>query len=229
MTESSTEFIVSATAERYIRAERATVHVTVSARSENSKSDAYNTVAAVHSRLEAQARAFRHGSPSAATWHHATAPASHSFKEAWKNDGETEPRHRTVFVTSSSIEVKFQDFDAMSDWLAALADEPLVSSGAPTWTLTERTHSEAESKVRTQAVKNARKYATDFAAGEDIEASSLHLAKVDATISAAPAHAVAVGSALRGAGSGNNASFAVTPTEVKVAAFVTATFTTTEV
>lgn len=227
MTESTTEFIVTADAERHIRAERAIVHVNISARSEDSKADAYNAVAAVHSRLEAQARGFRDGSSSAATWHHATAPASHSFKEAWKNDGETEPRHRTVFVSSSSIEVKFQDFEAMSDWLAYLADEPLASSGSPAWALTERTRKDAESKVRTQAVKNARQYAADFAAGDDIEPSSLRLVKVDASVSTAPAYGAA--GALRGGAGGGNASFIVTPKEVTVSASVTATFAATEV
>lgn len=226
MTESTTEFIVSADAERHIRAERATVHVNISSRSEDSKSDAYNAVAAVHSRLEAQARAFRHGS-GAATWHHTTAPSSYSFKEAWKNDGETEPRHRTVFVTSSSIEVKFQDFEAMSDWLAELADEPLVSSGPPTWTLTEHTRKDAESKVRTQAVKNARQYAADFAAGDDIEPSALRLVKVDASVSSGPVYAAA--GAVRGAAGSGNASFAITPKEVTVSASVTATFAANEV
>ena len=228
MTESATEFIVTADAERHIRAERAIVHVNISARSENGKADAYNAVAAVHSRLEAQARGFCDSSSGAATWYHATAPASYSFKEAWKNEGETEPRHRTVFVTSSSIEVKFQDFETMSDWLAALADEPLVSSGSPTWTLTERTRKEAESKVRTQAVKNARQYAADFAAGDDIDPSSLRLAKVDASVSAAAIFA-APRAAKMAAGGGGNASVAVTPQEVTVSASVTATFAANEV
>ena len=227
MTESTTEFIVTADAERHIRAERATVHVNISARSEDNKAAAYNAVAAVHSRLEAQARGFRDGSSGAATWHHATAPASHSVTEAWKNEGETEPRHRTVFVTSSSIEVKFQDFAAMSDWLAYLADEPLASSGSPAWALTERTRKDAESKVRTEAVRNARQYAADFAAGDDIEPSSLRLVKVDASVSTAPVHGVA--GALRGSAGGSNASFAVTPKEVTVSASVTATFAATEV
>lgn len=227
MTESTTEFIVTADAVRHIRAERATVHVSISSRSESSKSDAYDAVAAVHNRLDAQARALRHSSVGAATWHYAAAPTSYSFKEAWKNDGETEPRYRLVFVTSSSIEVKFQDFEAMSDWLSELATEPLVSSAPPVWSLTEHTRKKAESKVRTRAVKNARQYAADFAAGDDIEPSSLRLVKVDASVSSAPVYGVA--GALRGGAGGSNASFIVTPKEVTVSAFVTATFAATEV
>lgn len=225
MTETATEFTVTADAERHIRAERATVIAHISSRSLTSKSEAHNAVAEVHNRMAAQARAFR--SSGAATWHHATAPSSYSIKESWKPDKDSEPRDRTVFVTASKVEVKFQNFEAMSDWLAELADEPLVQTSQPLWALTEQTQKETESKVRTLAVRNARQYANDYAAGEDIEPSALRLSKVDASVSARGGYPMA--GATRGSAGSSNTAFAVTPNEVTVSASVTATFVATVV
>lgn len=220
MTEIVTEFTVTADAERHIRAERATIVAHISSRSLNSKAEAHNAVAGVHNRLAAQARAFR--GDGTATWHHATAPSSYSIKESWKPDKGSEPRDRTVFVTASKVEVKFQDFEAMSDWLAELADESLVQTSQPLWALTEQTRKEAESRVRTLAVRNARLYANDYAAGEDIEASALRLSKVDASVSSRGGYPMA--GATRSSTAPGNATFSVTPNEVTVSASVTATF-----
>jgi uncharacterized protein YggE len=226
MTESTSTFTVTADAERHIRAERATIRARISARSEHSKDEAYNAVQAVHSRLEAQARAFRQGGHAApATWHHASAPSSYSIREEFKGD-DKEIQSRTVFITASVVTVKFQNFETMSDWLAELAGETLVASLTPEWTLTEKTRKDAESGVRTQAVKNARAYAADFAAGDDIDASALRLVSVDASVKTGYPYAAA--GATRGS-AGGSAAFAVTPNEVTVSASVTATFETTEV
>lgn len=215
MTETRTKFTVTGTAEKHIRAERATIHLHISAKSPTSKTEAYAKVAEVHNRLEAAARGFRDAK--AATWHRATAPLSYATKEY--ADGNRD-EVRTVFVTQSSVEVKFQDFQVLADWLAELADEPLVSSGSPVWALTERTRKDNESGVRTAAVKNARKLANDFAAGEDIDPEWLTLAKVDARPGS---HQYLGAGATRSAAAGNQA-MSITPNEVTISSTVTATF-----
>lgn len=224
MTESQTTFIVTASAEKHLRAERATIRLRISARSENSKADAYDAVSAVHNRLEREAREFRRGDDAPATWHHASAPTSAVYKEV---DPKNDKRRVTVFTASSSIAVKFRDFEKLADWLAALADEQLVTSGAPEWTLTERTRKDNESAVRTQAVRNARQLATDYAAGDDID-GGLRLVTVDARVAAGQGY-YAAAAAPRGAASGGHAVVAITPNEVTLRAEVTATYAVDEV
>lgn len=220
MPESSTEFIVSASAEEYAVAERATVRVDISASSSESKAEAYDAVQSAHTRLAAQARAFCHGDAAAATGHRITAPASYSRKTPYSEaDGQSVTEHSTA----SRVEVEFQDFEEVADWLAALADEALASRTTVVWSLTGETLRRLEAKVRTQAVRNARQLAEDFAAGDGIDVSTLRLAKVDST-PRSPSGMVA-GAASAGA----RDSFSFTPPEVSVSASVTAVFTTSEV
>lgn len=224
MTLSPATIAVTASAEKHIRAERATVRVRISAKSEDDKGQAYDAVARVHNRLEGQARAFR--ASKAATWHHASSPASFRYKELVSSSGQAH-EYTDFYATQSAVTVKFQDFDALADWLAELADEPLVDTGRVEWDITVDTREENESSVRTRAVKNARALATDYAAGEDISPDALRLKSIDASTTSGPHYAAA---AARGAAGGSgHAAIAIVPDEITIKAEVTAVYTADEV
>lgn len=110
---------------------------------------------ALHERITAAAAA--HQQSGAATWWSADRVAFSAYKEWTKNV----PKQR--FRAGATVEVKFRDFAALSAWVTELGETDGVAAHV-TWALTEVTRVDLERRVRIDAVQEALRRATDYAA-----------------------------------------------------------------
>ena len=118
-------------------AERATVQIVVGLEGSHRESVARESIE-IHNRIAAAARA--HHEAGAATWWSADRVVVSPFKEYVKNSDTTVTKHRA----RSSVEVKFQDFGALAEWVSGLAETKGVVIAGIEWTLTEARRAEVE-------------------------------------------------------------------------------------
>jgi hypothetical protein len=110
---------------------------------------------ALHERITAAAAS--HQQSGAATWWSADRVAFSAYKEWNKNV----PTQR--FRAGATVEVKFRDFGALSTWVTELGEVDGVTAHV-SWALTEVTRVDLERRVRIDAVQEALRRATDYAA-----------------------------------------------------------------
>lgn len=183
-----------------------------------SRQEVVQSVAATHTRLTSEARAFEE-SGAATRWSAEQVRASSYVRY----DGSPE-RGETVHVASASVRVRFRDFEALSTWITAVSAEPGVSVEGVEWRLTEASLDNALRAVRIEAVQDAQQRAAAYA-------GALGLARVTAVRLAEPGTNVdfaaqeSGGGMMRAAAFGKAApSLALTPEDIAVTATVTAEF-----
>lgn len=85
----------------------------------------------------------------------------------WNADGERLP---LVHNAAVAVAATFRDFDALSSWVAANANESGVQIGSVDWTLTRRTRAKLERRARRRALRDAQRRAQDYADALDLGA-----------------------------------------------------------
>lgn len=156
-------FTVSGSAQRHREPERGTVTVRISVTGPD-RDLVTRTATDTHNRIEASARVYRDSD--AATWHSASPVTTHTYLDY----SSKKPVCR--FAAGSVIKVKFQDFEELTEWLAILGSESDIQTGV-SWDLTRATRLALEEKVRGEAVKEARRIAEQFAAGDGLSGVQL--------------------------------------------------------
>ncbi len=111
----------------------------------------------VHNQVAEQARA--QVDSGAATWWGAEQVHSHAFKEYVKDSDTTV----TKFRAASQVLVRFQDFEALAAWVAAVSERRGVNVQGISWELTQQARREAEAKARAAALSDAVARASDYA------------------------------------------------------------------
>ncbi|SEE61738.1 SIMPL domain-containing protein [Ruania alba] len=151
-----TTFSVHGTAIRSVPPERAQLRLQVVFEGADRGKVLSRTIE-VHRRVTEQAR--RHQESGAATWWGADRVQAMPFKEYVKNSD----RRITKFRSSASVTVRFQDFEALAEWVAQVGALDGVSVSGIDWELTQHTRRETEKATRIDAVRDAVVRAQDYA------------------------------------------------------------------
>jgi len=114
---------------------------------------------AVHNRVTEQATVLRR--QGAATWWTARSVSVGLVTEPASPDGSRASSVR--YRTRSTIEVRFQDFAALADWVGELAHVEGVSIDGIEWSLGHARRAEVEQDARLAAVADAVARASDYA------------------------------------------------------------------
>lgn len=148
---------VAGFAQRYLPAERGTVHLRATAEARRS-SDVVPVIAELHARLSAEAE--RHVASDVATWWSADQLSVSTVHRYLKDSDVSEPFQ----VASAGVAVKFADFAALSAWVTEVGTLDGVVVDGVDWALTEARRTEVEKEVRTDAVRDAQERAAAYAA-----------------------------------------------------------------
>lgn len=176
---------------------------------------------ATHNQVAEQARALVDSG--AGTWWGAEQVRSHAFKEYVKDSDTT----ITKFRAASQVQVRFQDFAALSAWIGAVSEQRGVNVQGISWELTQQARREAEARARAEAVTDAITRAKDYAAALGAGTPELESVFEDGLrpntggAGPVPAPMVARAAAAPGGGAGG---LALEPGDVEVTAVVSADF-----
>jgi uncharacterized protein len=148
---------VAGTAQRFLPAERGTVHLRATAEARRS-SDVVPVVSDLHARLSADAE--RHVAAGAATRWTADHLYVSTVQRYLKNSDVSEPFQ----VAAAGVAVRFSDFAALSAWVTEVGTVDGVVVDGVEWELTEARRREVETEVRAEAVRDAQERADVYAA-----------------------------------------------------------------
>jgi uncharacterized protein YggE len=139
------------------------------------------------------------------------------------------PRERvTGYLAGADLRATVVEFDLLGDLLLRLADRDMVGLAGPFWEL--RPESDAYRRARTEAVRDARRRAEEYAAAAGARLTGLvEIADTGMSADAAiPMAGPGVRMSLGSAGVADEVSFDVTPVPQTVHASVEARFTATQ-
>lgn len=142
--------------------ERATVQLNVALEGP-APAPVYNAVGASSEQVSAGITAL-HGPDGPVTWFVSDSVRTWAARP-WNQDGRQLP---IVHHASVAVQVKFNDFEAMSIWLGSVVEIEGVGIEGLDWTLTEMKQREATRQVRSEAVRNAREKAQEYADALDL-------------------------------------------------------------
>lgn len=139
-------------------AERATVRLTVGVDGAKRESVLTSATAAVHTLTES-VKKLHDADAGPVTWWSADRIRVWA-QRPWNNEGkQLAPVHHAALA----VTVKFNDFDALADWLTEAATIPGVAVEGIEWALTEAKRVSVTTEVRSRAVKDAADKARVFA------------------------------------------------------------------
>ncbi|TDD70245.1 SIMPL domain-containing protein [Jiangella aurantiaca] len=148
---------VAGTAQRFLPAERGTVHLRA-AREARRSADVVPLVAELHARLSADAE--RHVTAGAATRWSADQLYVSTVQRYVRDSDVSE----TFQVAAAGVAVRFSDFGALSAWVTEVGTIDGVVVDGVEWELTEAHRREVEREVRAEAVRDAQDRAAVYAA-----------------------------------------------------------------
>jgi uncharacterized protein YggE len=210
---------VAGEASTRLPAERGTVRLTVQFES-NDRATAFGRAASTHSALVEEAEAL----------------VAEDAVTAWQSDRvwvSTVQRYVSdsespvaVQVASVSLTATFVDFARLGDWLTDVAARDGVMVDGVTWTLTETTLAAALKQMRVQSVRDAHERALAYA--EAIGQAGLRLDRVyEPGLRPSASTEDGVGTMARALKtSADHSSVDLKPSDIEVAASITADFTT---
>jgi len=140
------------------RAERGLLRLAVELEGDD-RSSVVDDAVAVHNRVTEQATTLRR--QGAATWWTARSVSVGPVTEPVAIDGTRASSVR--YRTRSTIEVRFQDFTALADWVGELAHVEGVTIEGVEWSLGHARRAEVEQDARLAAVADAVARASDYA------------------------------------------------------------------
>jgi uncharacterized protein YggE len=149
---------VSGTVTHRYHAERGLLRLAVELEGDDRSSVVDDSVA-VHNRVTERATALRR--QGAATWWTARSVSVGVVSEPSAADGTRASSVR--YRTRSTIEVRFQDFTALADWVGELAHVEGVTIEGVEWSLGHARRAEVEQDARLAAVADAVARASDYA------------------------------------------------------------------
>jgi uncharacterized protein YggE len=149
---------VSGTVTHRYHAERGLLRLAVELEGDERSSVVDDSVA-VHNRVTERATALRR--QGAATWWTARSVSVGVVSEPSATDGTRASSVR--YRTRSTIEVRFQDFTALADWVGELAHVEGVTIEGVEWSLGHARRAEVEQDARLAAVADAVARASDYA------------------------------------------------------------------
>lgn len=198
-----TVVITEGTAERHIRAERATLTFTPRAVADSS-AKAVSAVESMTARLVERAKALR--ATGDATWHHVGTVTVTSRTVGADDD-------RIEHIARAQVQIKLANLALVGPLTSELSAATI--SVVPSWALTEATRVTYEREVRLAAVAAARARAEDYATALQ--------GRVKSVLELSDLHGAGVSSATRGSGAGQG-GVEVTVPEITVSGRITAKF-----
>lgn len=143
-------------ASRFLPAERGTVHLSIEFEHED-RATAVQQAAMLHGRFIAEATAWVESG--AATW---WGSAQVWVRAEHRHEGAAQTL-RTLQLASAGVQVRFQDFAALSTWILEAGSVPGVSVDQVVWEVTRAHRAAAERALRVEAVGDAIERAEAYA------------------------------------------------------------------
>ncbi len=139
--------------------------VTVDTRIERiNKKLSYERVVKQHNWLVSEAKKLQEAGDVAS--YVANAPRAYSYQRYNADNSAL----KTFYSTSASVVLIFTDFSSLGEWLGTLALQSEASySFSVAWKLTKETREKLERETRREAIAQARRIATDYAVGDNID------------------------------------------------------------
>lgn len=154
----SVSITVRGSHESWHRPERGTVHLAV-AMEGATKDSVYASASQTANAVAGQVTPLFHPDNGPVTWWSSDQVRTWSHRP-WNKDGRQLPQ---VHHAGVDFHVKFNDFEALSRWLTAVAGLPGVTVGGIEWALTDDHSRRLTDEVRTAAVHDARDKAQAYA------------------------------------------------------------------
>ncbi len=220
------EITVAGTGTASLRPERATIHLTAGFEGPDPQLSLDRTTELVR-RLTAELARLKAAQPSPTTWS-AVLPIRTRSWRPYSDKGVVNP---LVHGAAAALQIKFRDVGALARFVDEWGGTDGVALIGVRWSLTEATRQEAERRVLTQAVEQARAralvIATAAGAGEVrvLEVADPGLLSGDRRGTSAPSAVSARSSA--SAASASVGPVELTPEDVDISAVVHARFATT--
>ncbi|PZF84480.1 SIMPL domain-containing protein [Jiangella anatolica] len=148
---------VAGTAQRFVPAERGTVHLRATREARRS-ADVVPFVADLHARLSADAE--RHVTAGAASRWSADQLYVSTVQRYVRDSDVSE----TFQVAAAGVAVRFTDFGALSGWITEVGTIDGVVVDGVEWELTDARRKDVEREVRAEAVRDAQERAATYAA-----------------------------------------------------------------
>ena len=218
---------VSGSVTHRYRAERGVVHLSLGFEGDDREAVVADSVA-LHGRVSREATAFRR--QGAATWWSAQSVTVGLVAEPVAVDGagaSSSRRDRPVrHRTRSTVEVRFQDFAALSEWVTDLALVDGVSIDWIEWSLSHDRRAEAERSARIAAVADAVARAADYAEALGLRTPTLAAVFEPGLRPGAPGGGMPFGAArsMMAKGGGGDDGFDLAPDDIEVHAEISADF-----
>lgn len=214
-------FVVAGNAARSHPAERGTIRIGVGFTSADRKT-ARSRAIETHNAVVSEAK--EHQQAGTATWWNSDRVVVDAYREFVKDSETTVLRYRS----RSTIEVKFQDFVALADWVGSLGEREGVNVNGIDWTLTVALRTKLEREVRIAAVQDAITKAGDYAAALGMAGPSLDAVYEEGLrpgLSGSGGHFQAQSARFLSTAAHEGGSFELKPSDIDVTASISADFT----
>ena len=160
----ATNVIVSAEAEHQEAPERATVHLRIGMTGHD-RDFVHNQTQSTLQDVKADIEQLRGGETPAATWH------SISGVSTWSYNSDQGMK----WTEQVNVNVKFQDFTALGDWLNGVLVREAVTLDYIEWTLTDERKKALNKELRQKAVRLAKEKAEQYAEAAGLRISSVKI------------------------------------------------------